>query len=128
MQKYVISTPIAFAIACSVSFAAGYAFHLVFGFERKAAHQAIVEAQAFQRVMAAYSPIIANHSDYLELSKIAALDEVSALREKRKENTIRSAEFFISTATALELPEERRFAEPFLQEAAKVKASLEAKQ
>jgi hypothetical protein len=127
MQKYNVSTPIALAIACSLSFAAGYAFHLAFGFERKAAHQAIVEAQAFQRVMAAYSPVITNHSDYLELMKVASIEEVIALREKRRESTLRSAELFIAKASALEMPEERRFAEPFVLEANKVKTSLEPK-
>jgi len=128
MRTYSVSTPIAFAVACCISFAAGYAFHLVFGFEHKAAHQAIVEAQSFQRVAAAYEPILSNHSQFLELSKINTIEELKALREKRRESTVRSAEFFIGKASELELPEEKHFAQPFVSKATTIKASLLATQ
>lgn len=128
MQTHNVTTPIALAIASCISFAAGYAFHLTYGFERKAAHQAIAEAQSFQRVAAAYEPIVANHSHFLELSKINTLDELNVLREKQRESTVRAAEFFIGKAASLELPEEKRFAEPFVNEATKIKASLLATQ
>jgi hypothetical protein len=126
MRTYPVSTPLAFAIACCTSFAAGYSFHLEFGFERTAARQAVVEAQAFQRVAAAYSIVILNHGEFLELSKVTTLEELNTHRQKRKQSTVRAAEFFIRRAAALELQEEKRFAEPFAQEAARIKASVEA--
>jgi hypothetical protein len=114
------------AVACSVCFAAGYVFHQMFGFERDAARQAVFEARAIQRVIAAYSPVINNHAVFAELSSVSTLDGLAALRRKYREATVSAVEFYERQAATLEFPEEKRFAKAFVEEAARIKAVVTA--
>jgi hypothetical protein len=126
MRTYSVSAPVALALACAISFAAGYSFHLMFGFERKAAHQAIVEAQAFQRVMAGFEPVVTNHVVFVELTKASTVEDLKALQSKYKDSVLRASELFERQASALELPSEKRIAEPFVAEAARIKREVGA--
>ena len=126
MRTYSVSASIALAIACATSFSAGYSFHLTFGFEHKAAHQAIIEAQAFQRVMASFEPILINRAVFEELSKAKSVEELKILQSKYKDAVLRSAGHFERQASALDLPIEKRIAKPFLAEATRIKDEIAA--
>ena len=128
MPTYHIAGPVAIGLACSVSFTAGYAVNRTLGFERSAARQAIVEAQSFQRVMAAYQPIVLNQLTLAELEKITTLDQLAELRMKYRSSVVSAAHSFEQQAASLELPEEKAVARPFLNEAAKIKREMAAKQ
>lgn len=126
MRTNSISTVVVMAVACSVCFASGYVFHLTFGFERNAARQAVFEAQAVQRVFAAYSLVIGNHTVFVDLSRVRTLDGLAALRKKYREATVSAAEAYERQASTLEFPEEKRFAKVFVEEAARIKAEVTA--
>ncbi len=55
-----------------------------------------------------------------------SLEDIRRLQLKYRESTLRSISFFEARAKELELPNEKRLAQPFLQEAEKVRKELDA--
>ncbi len=126
MPKQPISVVVALALAASIGFVAGYVFHLGVRSEQAAARRAVFEAQSTQRVLQAYEPVVNNSIFHQELLTLRSLEDVAQLRARYKDATLRSIEYFERSAKALELPSEVRLARPFLQEAEKVRAKVNA--
>ena len=124
MPSHRITTPVALAVACSLSFALGYLFNRAFGFERSAARQATVEANASQRVLSKYAHLLQTQLVFSELEQVTTLEQLENLRSRYKSAVISSAEDFERQASTLELPEEKRVAEALVAEAVRIKQAV----
>jgi hypothetical protein len=125
MNKFPLPVVLALALSASVGFSCGYVFYSGYGEARSAAAQAIVDAQAAQRVLQAYEPILITSRFHEELAKIETMEGVEGLRQKYRDLTLRNISHFEQQSGKLELPNERALAAPFLEAAAKVRGEVE---
>ena len=124
--RYVAFTLMALFGLLGGLFVAGYAFHAAAGTELSAARQAVLEAQGTQRVLQSFEPVLHNSGVHAELSAVQSLEDLKRLTAKYREATLRGIEHFERSAGQLDLPKERALAEPFLQEARKLKGAVRA--
>lgn len=125
MRRFEVGAVVALGMTTALGFVGGYIFHAVYGEARSAAVDAVYGAQEAQRVLQAYEPINTNLIIYRELDAARDLADLAALRRKHKEATLRNIESFERRVEKLELPDERRLAQPFLKEAERVRAELQ---
>jgi len=125
MRRFEVGAVVAFGITTAMGFVGGYIFHAVYGEARSAAVDAVYAAQEAQRVLQAYEPINTNLSMYRELDAATSLVDLATLRRKHKDATLRSIEYFERSVEKLQLPGDRRLAQPFLEEAERVRAELQ---
>ena len=125
MDKQSVPIALALAISTSVGFACGYAFNSFYGEAHSAAAQAVFEAQATQRVLQSYEPIVITSILHKELINVKTMDDVVVLRQKYADSTVRNIDSFERQSSKLELPHDRRLAAPFLEEAATIRGEVE---
>lgn len=126
MPSLHISSVLSIAVAATVGFSGGYLFHAGSKPDEAAARKAVFEAQRLQRVVQAYEPVSSNLRIYRELASIQSIEDVRRLQAKYRETAIIGIVSFERSSKALELPLDRWLAEPFLQEATKVRVELNA--
>ncbi|WP_028105221.1 hypothetical protein [Pseudoduganella violaceinigra] len=127
MHNFSVSSVIAISLSTAIGFTCGYLFHASYGEARSAAGEAVWSAQATQRVLQGYEPILITSKFHNELMVARTLEDLSVLRQKYLEATLSNISSFERRASALELPKERVLAEPFLRDAEKTRRELDAK-
>jgi hypothetical protein len=127
MNKFSVSTVVAIALSTTIGFTCGYLFYAYYGEARSAAVQAVWDAQATQRILQGYEPILITSKFHEELMAAKTAQDIDALRQKYRDATLANISFLERQASKLELPKERALAEPFLKDAAKRRFALEAK-
>jgi hypothetical protein len=125
MNKLPVPIALALTLSASVGFACGYIFYSSYGDARTTAQQAIFEAQATQRVLQSYEPILITSKFHQELVAVNTMEDLEALRQKYTDATLRNIDFFERQAGKLELPKERALAIPFLESAATIRGQIE---